>query len=197
MCYFVVLLSLAIGMSNLQTRKFAPVGKDKLIAKECLNLAAGVTSPFWWSKSDVPRDTILHTTNYDHQWNAGEMPRRILLDKSVYTYLHIIWMSQLGTTAQRHMHYACNASGVWTTWQQRCDPDANNTRDGYGSIDILPDGREVVALHRKTTGDFVSAVGIEQGTTGEGNFSFEDLPYVAVTGDPNVCLLYTSPSPRD
>jgi len=166
-------------MPYLQTNKFVGLKRDALIANEYLQLYSQEIGSSIWNKGEPPRDTVLHTTYYDHQWNTGEMPRRIVLDKKDSTYLHVIWMAQPPTDPnnERHMYYSCAISGVWTAWQIKCDPDTANHRDGYGSLDILNTGKVIVALHRKhlSRSGWRTAVGIEQGDIGDGSFSFQDL----------------------
>lgn len=146
-------------------------------------------------------DTVGSST-YDLQWNAAAV-RRIAFDPDLGK-VHLIWTwsDVADPFPDRQVYYNCYIPGTGWVFGQGMDggtPCQTAERSGFGTIDLLSDGRAVVALHRvdpaADPADIpITTVGVDL-FPGAGIFTFVDLspeeiiwPRVSVTANDLISL---------
>lgn len=203
-CYMGILLlaSVAFGANVIETPRNNMKGKavmsvdnGDIVNNEAVFPAYGVS---YIQTKDVAFGEIdtVGSTTYDWQFNGPALGRIAFDPNNSFVHLIWTWSNVEGPNfPDRQVYYNCyDPSSGWLFGQGMDGGTAcQATRSGYGTIDLLSDGRAVVALHRGSGP--TSAVGVDI-AAGLGIFDFIQLspdnviwPRVGVTGNDSICVV--------
>ena len=205
-CYMGILLlaSVVFGANMMETPRSSIIGKavmqvdDRDVLNETSNYSHVIGSiHYGFHKVAVGEIDTIGSTTYDWQYNGPSLSR-IAFDRN-NNFVHLIWIWSDSTSGtlfpDRQVYYNCyNPLVGWLFGQGMEGGTAcQTTRSGYGTIDLLSDGRAVIALHRGTGP--TTAVGVDL-IPGLGVFDFVQLspdnviwPRVGVTGNDSIAVV--------
>ncbi|OYD16411.1 hypothetical protein CH333_03470 [candidate division WOR-3 bacterium JGI_Cruoil_03_44_89] len=202
-CYMGILLlaSVAFGANLSEAPRNDMIGKPVMSVDNGDIVNNGAVSPAYGVSYIQTKDVAfgeidtVGSTTYDWQFNGPALSRIAFDPNNSFVHLVWIWSDEANPWDDRQVYYNCYDPDTGWVFGQGMDRGTacQTTRSGYPTVDVLSDGRAVVALHRGTGP--TSAVGVDI-AVGLGIFDFVQLspdnviwPRVGVTGNDSICVV--------